>query len=48
MTVMIVNPHIDDPSLFDCTRMEENYLHARKNFADVLQNAKLALSFGET
>ena len=46
--MMIVNPHLDDPSLFDFTRLQANYLHARRNFADVLQNAKLALSFGET
>jgi predicted acylesterase/phospholipase RssA len=30
------------------SRLERNYLHARETFADVLQNAKLALSFGET
>lgn len=46
ITLMILNPHIDDPALFDFSRVERNYLHAREVFSDLLQNAKLALSFG--
>ena len=48
VTLMIVNPHIDDPALFEFSRLERNYLHARETFKDMLQNAKLALSFGGT
>ncbi|MAG57183.1 MAG: hypothetical protein CMJ83_12895 [Planctomycetes bacterium] len=44
--LLILNPRIDDPSLFDFSRVERNYLHAREVLADTLQNAKLALSFG--
>jgi len=44
--LLILNPHIDDPSLFDFSRVERNYLHARSVFADTLQNAKLAMAFG--
>lgn len=44
--LIILNPRIDDPSLFDFTRVERNYLHAREALADSLQNAKIALAFG--
>jgi predicted acylesterase/phospholipase RssA len=44
--LIILNPRIDDPSFFDFSRIERNYLHAREALSDALQNAKLALSFG--
>lgn len=43
---MILNPHVDDPTLFDFSRVELNYLLAREAFLDTLQNARLALTFG--
>ena len=44
--LLILNPRIDDPALFDFSRVERNYLRAREVLADTLQNAKLALAFG--
>ncbi len=44
--LLILNPRIDDPALFDFSRVERNYLRAREVLADALQNAKLALAFG--
>lgn len=46
VVLMMLNPHIDDPKLFDFSRIERNLLHAREAFADILQNARLPLSFG--
>lgn len=44
--LLILNPRIDDPALFDFSRVERNYLRAREVLSDTLQNAKLALAFG--
>jgi hypothetical protein len=44
--LMLLDPHIDDPSGFDFASTDRYYLHAREAFKDMLQNAKLALSFG--
>ncbi len=46
VNVLILNPHIDDPSSFDFSRIERNYLHAREAFKDKLQNANIALTLG--
>ncbi len=45
-TLLLLNPHLDDPALFDFSRVTINYLAARATFADLLQNAKLGLSLG--
>ena len=44
--LIILNPRIGDPALFDFTRVERNHLHAREVLADTLQDAKIALAFG--
>jgi Mrp family chromosome partitioning ATPase len=44
--LLILNPRIGDPALFDFSHVERNYLRAREVLADTLQNAKLALAFG--
>jgi hypothetical protein len=46
VVMILLDPHLDDPSSFDFTRVRRNYEHAREVFLDLLQNAKLALSFG--
>ncbi len=46
VTLMVLNPHIEDPALFDFSRVERNYLQAREVFADLLQNARIGLSLG--
>lgn len=44
--LLLLNPKLDDPGLFDFSRVERNYLHARASFLAALQNGRIALTFG--
>ncbi len=44
VTLLLLDPHISDPSAFDFARAGRSYLEAREHLKDRLQNAKLALS----
>jgi hypothetical protein len=44
VTLLLLDPHITDPSSFDFARTERSYLEAREHLKDCLQNAKVALS----
>jgi predicted acylesterase/phospholipase RssA len=46
VTLMLLNPRIPDTGLFDFEKVDANYAHARRMFLDLLQNAKVALTFG--
>jgi predicted acylesterase/phospholipase RssA len=46
VTLMILNPRLGEPAMFDFSRTDRNYLAARARFADQLQNAHIALTFG--
>jgi predicted acylesterase/phospholipase RssA len=46
VVVVLLNPHLDDPSLFDFARTVPHYTAARRTFTDLLQNAKLVQTFG--
>lgn len=48
VTLVLLNPHLDDPALFDFDRLRSNYLQARSVFIRELQNARLAFSFGKS
>ena len=44
--LLMLNPRISDPNLFDFARVERNYLEARAVFLSSLQNGRIALTFG--
>lgn len=46
VTLLLLNPHHDDRSLFDFTRVDANFAQAAAVFADRLQNAKLGFGLG--
>ena len=46
VSVMILNPQMDDPALFDFGRLRENYEHAREAFMSTLEDARIGLTFG--
>ena len=43
---MVLNPKLSDTALFKFEHTDMNYLAARERFSDVLQNAKIAQTFG--
>ncbi len=45
---MLLNPRLNEPSMFDFSRTDLNYLAAREVFSNLLQNARIALTFGLT
>ena len=47
VTLLLLDPHISDPSAFDFARSGRSYLEAREHLKDGLQNAKLALSLAQ-
>jgi predicted acylesterase/phospholipase RssA len=46
--LLMVNPQLDNDSLFDFSRSLGYYLQARENFKEALQNGSLALTFGRS
>lgn len=46
VTLLLLNPHVDDPSLFDFGNVERNFAKAFEVFADRLQNAKVGYGLG--
>lgn len=46
VTLLLLNPHIIEPTLFDFSHVTEHYLRARENFKHKLRNGSLALTFG--
>lgn len=46
VTLMLVNPNLTDGSLFDFTMADENFATSHRVYCDLLQNAKLPLTFG--
>ena len=44
--VLLLNPHLKDPSAFDFGRLEIDYLETREAFKDLLQNAKVGFGLG--
>ncbi|MFH0945939.1 MAG: patatin-like phospholipase family protein [Planctomycetota bacterium] len=46
VSVMILNPQMDDPAMFDFGRVRENYEHARNIFLSLLGDARIGLTFG--
>lgn len=46
LTLMLLNPKLSDASLFDFDRIEDNVRSSFTVYADILQNAKLPLTFG--
>lgn len=46
VTLLLLNPHLDDSSLFDFGKVDANFAHGFAAFADRLQNAKLAYALG--
>jgi predicted acylesterase/phospholipase RssA len=44
--LLLLNPRMNDKSLFDFSRVEANYLHARASFLTDLQNGRIGLTFG--
>ncbi len=48
VVLMLLNSRLNEPSMFDFSRTDLNYLGAREVFSNLLQNAKLAQTFGLT
>ena len=46
VTLLLLNPHSTDPSLFDFTRVDTNFEQGFEAFADLLQNAKIGYGLG--
>lgn len=46
VTLLLLNPRLQDPSLFDFKKVDANFAAARERFADLLQDAKIAHTFG--
>jgi predicted acylesterase/phospholipase RssA len=46
LVLLLLNPHLDDPAMFGFGRADANYALAFERFADVLQDAKIARTFG--
>jgi predicted acylesterase/phospholipase RssA len=46
VSVSILNPRLGEPKMFDFSRTDRNYLAARERFAQQLQNAHIAFTFG--
>lgn len=44
--VLILNPRIDDPEMFNFARLDQNVRHARAAFAAQLEDARIGLVFG--
>ncbi|MHC4077122.1 MAG: patatin-like phospholipase family protein [Planctomycetota bacterium] len=44
--LVLLNPRLQDSALFKFEHTDMNYLAARERFADLLQNAKIAQTFG--
>ena len=48
VVLLLLNPRLNEPSMFDFSRADLNYLSAREVFVDLLQNARIAQTFGLT
>ena len=48
VVLMLLNPRLNESALFDFSRTDLNYLAAREVFLDLLQNARIAQTFGLT
>jgi predicted acylesterase/phospholipase RssA len=48
VTLVLLNPKLDDRSLFDFSRVADNMSIAHRHFADALSNGKLGLTLGGT
>jgi len=46
IALVVLNPKLSDTALFKFEHTDMNYLAARERFSDVLQNAKIAQTFG--
>lgn len=46
VSVLMLNPRIDDPCSFEFSHIEADYLQARETFMDQLQNGKIAMALG--
>ncbi len=46
--LMLLNPRLNESAMFDFSRTDLNYLAAREVFLDLLQNARIAQTFGLT
>jgi hypothetical protein len=46
VTLLLVNPKLQDGSLFDFQRVQDNFRTSHQRFADNLQNVNLALTLG--
>jgi predicted acylesterase/phospholipase RssA len=46
VVLLLLNPHLDDAAMFGFGRAQANYAQARERFADALQDAKIAQTFG--
>ncbi len=46
IVMVVLNPKLSDTALFKFAHTDMNYLACRERFADVLQNAKIAQTFG--
>ncbi len=46
VTVLMIDPHLEDHGSFDFKRIERDYLRARAAFMDKLENARIALTLG--
>lgn len=46
VTLLLLNPKLEDGSLFAFDKIESNFATALERFADILQNANLALTLG--
>lgn len=48
VVLMLLNSRLNESSMFDFSRTDVNYLAAREVFANLLQNARIAQTFGLT
>jgi predicted acylesterase/phospholipase RssA len=46
VNVVLLNPHIEEPGLFDLRHAPEHYRHARRDFMGKLRDGCFALTFG--
>jgi len=46
VVLLLLNPHIEGIGLFDFDKVHLSYLHARAAFKDLLENSRIALTFG--
>jgi predicted acylesterase/phospholipase RssA len=46
VSILLLNPHLGDPALFDFGRIDQNHAEARAAFLSLLQSARLGLALG--